>query len=87
MNTSSALVITVETNSGTRFFSGFGKRQHVKTAWHIAGSKFFTSEALSDDVREVCNILTSKGKTFSVHEVKGLLEKPLDLMAPLFVSK
>ncbi|CAK3270630.1 MULTISPECIES: hypothetical protein [Vibrio] len=87
MNTSSALVITVQTKSGTRFFCGFGKRQHVKTAWHIAGSKFFTSEALSDDVREVCDILTSKGKTFSVHVVKGLLEEPLDLTTPLFVGK
>lgn len=86
MNNSSALFIAVETKSGTRFFCGFGKRQSVKTAWHIAGAKLFISEAQSDDVREICNILESKGKTYSVHPIRALLHEPLDITTPLFVG-
>lgn len=81
---SSALVIVIQTSSGARFFAKFGKGRSVQTDWHIAGAKLFMSEALSDDVRDICKELTAKGKKFEVHPVAPSFSNPLSLSEALF---
>ncbi|MUK51432.1 hypothetical protein [Aliivibrio fischeri] len=61
----SSKVIMVNTSRGLRFFSGFGKKNRVLTAWCLSGAKLF----LLDDARSTFDKLQSLNKEVFVHTV------------------
>ena len=76
--TTSALkskVIMVKTAQGLRFFSEFGKKNRVQTAWCLSGSKLFLIE---DELLLIVRKLESLNKVVSVHAVECSL-LPLDV--------
>ncbi|PQJ84619.1 hypothetical protein [Aliivibrio sifiae] len=62
----SSKVIMVNTSRGLRFFSGFGKKNRVLTAWCLSGAKLF----LLEDARSCFDKLQSLNKEVFVHTVE-----------------
>lgn len=76
--TTSALkskVIMVQTAQGLRFFSEFGKKNRVQTAWCLSGAKLFLIE---DELLLIVRKLKSLNKVVSVHIVECYVS-PLDI--------
>lgn len=51
---------------GDRYFSRFGKKGQVQTAWHLAGATFFMNKANLEDLEEK---LQEKGKSYQVVKI------------------
>ncbi|WP_423841126.1 hypothetical protein ONE56_16705 [Vibrio mytili] len=74
-----AHAIVIETSSGLRYFSGFGKSKRIQTAWSLAGAKLFMVDmplmshlvGHSLEVNEIAELLESKKKKFQIVTVKS----------------
>lgn len=58
----------VKTSQGLRFFSGFGKKKRLQTAWCLSGAKFFMHH---DDIAAVVLELRSRKIVVDVHLVES----------------
>ncbi len=74
-----AHAILIETTSGRRYFSGFGKAKRIQTAWSLAGAKLFMVDmplmsCLLDhslEIKQVTEHLASKKKKFQIVSVSA----------------
>mgnify|MGYP000865848648 len=51
---------------GDRYFTRFGKKGQLQTAWHLAGAKFFTTVFKIEDLEKK---LQEKGRRYQVVEI------------------
>ncbi len=63
-----AIAIIINTPSGQRYFSHFGNKSSIQTAWTLAGAKLFMVDA-PEHLKPVLQKLTAKNKTFTLHLV------------------
>ncbi|MGR5558157.1 hypothetical protein ACQKQC_17940 [Vibrio fortis] len=59
-------VLVIQTSSGKRFFTRFGKNGSVQTAWSLAGATHFLH---TTDLLDITQKLDRKQKQFEIHEV------------------
>jgi hypothetical protein len=57
---------TLAIRIGDRYFSGFGKKSRLITAWHLAGAKLFIEDKFRTDISKTEEILINKSIAFDV---------------------